>query len=113
MSRDPMVRLPDLYGLWRRAMIAWPDGRRDTATEVYWLQGPHHYADLRIPPGRPAHRGIACLRDLDWPMLDFMARQEGFFGKLDVAQSIGAWHRAFDYQPDTGVPDRGALAFDR
>ncbi|HUI97745.1 MAG TPA: hypothetical protein VLX44_18460 [Xanthobacteraceae bacterium] len=94
-------------------MIAWPDGRRDTGTEVYWLQGPRQYADLRIPPGRSAHRGIACLRDLDRTMLDFMARQEGFFGELDVVRSIGTWHRAFDCQPDAGVPDRGALSFDR
>jgi hypothetical protein len=94
-------------------MIAWPDGRSDTATEVYWLQGPHRYADLRIPPGRPAHDGIACLRALDRTMLDFMARQEGFFGTLDVVRSIGEWHRVFDCQPDAGVRDRGALSFDR
>ena len=26
--------------------------------------------------------------------------------------SIGHWHRAFDYQPDTGRQDRGHLAFE-
>jgi hypothetical protein len=113
MSRDRILRLQDLCGFWRRNMIAWPDGRRDTTTEVWWLQGPHDYADLRIPAGRPAHGGIACLRDLDRTMLAFMARQEGFFGTLGVVQSIGEWTRAFDYQPDTGLPDRGALSFDR
>jgi hypothetical protein len=108
-----MVRLQDIYGLWRRTLIAWPDGRRDTKTAVCWLQGPDQYADLRIPPGRPPRRGIGCLRDLDPTMLDFMTQQEGFFGRLDLVQSIGEWHRAFDYQPDAGTRDRGALCFDR
>ena len=56
--------------------------------------------------------GRTCLRELDWPLLRFMARQEGFFGHLDIVASVGQWHRAFDYQPDTGVTDRGALAFE-
>jgi hypothetical protein len=36
----------------------------------------------------------------------------GFFGTLDVAASIGHWHRIFDYQPPTGREDRGHLAFE-
>jgi len=107
-----MVRLQDIHGLWRRTLIAWPDGRRDTDTEVYWLQGPHHYADLRIPPGRPAHHRMPCLRALDPLMLEFMTRQEGFFGQLSVVQALAEWHRAFDYQPNDGARDRGTLAFD-
>ena len=107
-----MIGLRDVCGLWRRALIAWPDGRTDAKTDVFWLQGPHRYADLRVPAGRPACPGVTCLRDLDWPMLRFMARQEGFFGHLDIAASVGQWHRAFDYQPDTGMADRGTLAFE-
>ena len=107
-----MVSLHDLCGLWRRTLIAWPDGRADTETEVFWLQGPRHYADLRIPAGRPGSAQAACLRDLDWGLLRFMARQEGFFGHLDVVNSIGEWQRAFDYQPSTGAADRGTLAFE-
>lgn len=107
-----MVSLHDVPGLWRRTLIAWPDGRSDTETQVFWLQGPRHYADLRIPARRPACSDVTCLRDLDWTLLRFMARQEGFFGRLDMAESIGQWHRAFDYQPDTGVADRGMLAFE-
>jgi hypothetical protein len=45
-------------------------------------------------------------------MLRFLARQEGFFGALEVSSSIGHWHRAFDYQPDTGRQDRGHLVFE-
>ncbi|HSD92093.1 MAG TPA: hypothetical protein VLB11_03610, partial [Methyloceanibacter sp.] len=107
-----MVCLSELHGLWRRTLIAWPDGREDMATEVYWLQGPRHFADLRIPPGRPELGTGACLRDLDWPMLRFMARQEGFIGHLEMSDGIAQWHRAFDYQPETGVSDKGRLSFE-
>ena len=106
-----MVSLSDIRGLWRRRLIAWPQGEADTTTEVYWLQGPELYADLRIPTGRPECRA-SCLRELDWAMLGFLARQEGFFGMLEVSSSIGHWHRAFDYQPYTGRQDRGHLAFE-
>lgn len=107
-----MISLRDVSGLWRRTLIAWPDGLADTETEVFWLQGPRCYADLRVPAGRPACPNVTCLRDLDWTILHFMARQEGFFGRLDVFSSIGQWHRSFDYQTDTGIADRGALAFE-
>ena len=111
-SVETMISLRDVSGLWRRTLIAWPDGRTDAETEVFWLQGPRHYADLRIPSGRPASADATCLRELDWPMLRFLARQEGFFGHLEIDASAGRWHRAFDYQPDSGMVDRGALAFE-
>jgi hypothetical protein len=107
-----MVRLSDLPGLWRRTMIAWPDGRSDITTDVYWLQGSSHYADLRIPRGRPALGRTTCLMDLDWSMLRFMARQEGFIGHLEVCDGVAHWHRAFDYQPQTGFADKGRLGFE-
>jgi len=107
-----MIHLHDLRGLWRRALIAWPDGRSDSDTEVFWLQGPSLYADLRVPLGRPACPEAACLRDLDMAMLRFMATQEGFFGRFDIANAIGDWQRTFDYRPDNGLGDRGALAFE-
>ncbi len=107
-----MVCLRDLSGFWRRTLIASPDGRPDTETEVFWLQGPSRYADLRVPAGRPAYPDVTGLRDLNWTMLRFMARQEGFFGYLDIVASVGQWHREFDYRPDTGIADRGALALE-
>ena len=107
-----MIHLHDLTGLWRRTLIAWPDGRSDATTEVFWLQGPSLYADLRVPIGRPVNADIKCLRDLDEAMLSFMATQEGFFGRFDVAADIGDWQRTFDYRPDNGLGDRGALAFE-
>jgi hypothetical protein len=106
-----MVVLSDLHGLWRRTLIAWPDDRFDIATEVYWLQGPRSFADLRIPPGAPKHGGGSCLRDLDWPMLRFMALQEGFIGHLEIAGGIAHWHRLFDFQPQDRLADKGRLEF--
>lgn len=107
-----MIEREDLTGLWRRRSIVWPDARSDGETEVLWLQGPRLYADLRVPPGRPATAGAGCLRDLDRVQLRVMARQEGFFGHLDVANAVAYWHRLFDYRPDTGIADRGALTFE-
>jgi hypothetical protein len=107
-----MISLRDISGLWRRTLLAWPDGRTDTETAVFWLQGPRRYADLRVPAGRPTGSGVTCLRDLDWTMLRAMARQECFFGHLDIADSVACWHRAFDFQPATGRADRGTLAFE-
>ena len=107
-----MIQLHNLGGLWRRTLIAWPDGRRDTMTEVFWLQGPSLYADLRVPAGRPDRANTRCLRDLDMAMLRFMAMQEGFFGPFAVADGTGEWQRVFDIRPDNGLGDRGALAFE-
>ncbi len=106
-----MVELNELQGLWRRTLIAWPGDRFDTTTEVYWLQGPSRYADLRIPAGRPKLEAAACLRDLDWPMLRFMTLQEGFIGHLELSHSPAHWHGIFDYQPASGVADKGRLEF--
>ena len=107
-----MIHLHDLGGLWRRSLIAWPDGRSDTTTEVFWLQGPSFYADLRVPAGRPDSAGATCLRELDATMLRFMATQEGFIGPFAVADDVGDWQRIFDFRPDNGLGDRGALAFE-
>lgn len=105
-----MIHLHDLGGLWRRTLIAWPDGRGDRETEVFWLQGPSFYADLRIRPGRPARADARGLRDLNMAMLRFMATQNGFFGPFTVADSN--WPRIFDFQSDNGLGDRGALVFE-
>ena len=107
-----MIHLHDLGGLWRRSLIAWPDGRSDTTTEVFWLQGPSFYADLRVPAGRPDRGNATCLRALDMTMLRFMAAQEGFFGPFAVGDDVGDWQRIFDFRPDNGLGDSGALAFE-
>ena len=55
----PEPSLETMPGLWRRSLIAWPDGRRDTTSFVNWLQGPGLYLDLRQPEGRPDFSGMS------------------------------------------------------
>lgn len=103
--------LGDLAGLWRRSLIAWPDGRRDEATQVFWLQGPSFYADLRVPPARPDFSGATSLNDLDWPQIRWLATQEGFAGSLSFDGTYFEWQREIDFQPLTAIPDAGRLWF--
>jgi hypothetical protein len=42
-----MPSMADLRDLWQRSMIARPDGRRETRTELRRLQGLCAYADAR------------------------------------------------------------------
>ena len=66
-SAEPTIAA--LAGLWRRSLIMWPDGRRDTTTWVNWLQGGKSYIDLRQPRGRPDFSGVR-LSGLDLSGLD-------------------------------------------
>ena len=81
MSTEPSVpTLETLTGLWTRSLIAWPDGRRDTSTQVRWLQGPGFYADLRQPDVAPDFSGVRCLADVTDTQLSWIATQEAFAG---------------------------------
>jgi len=84
------VSLEQLPGVWRRELLAWPDGRRDTTTTVLWVQGPTFYADLR--------------QGTDG--------QEGFAGELVLAGGVFEWCRWLDLSPPGPYGDRGRLAFD-
>lgn len=106
------ISLHELGGLWRRSLIAWPDGRQDRTTEVFWLQGPSHYIDLRQPAGRPSFNDVTCLDDLSADQINWLAGQEGFAGLFNIEAGIGEWHRAIDFQPWSGTADRGTLAFE-
>jgi hypothetical protein len=96
-----------LRGLWRRRSIAWPDGRLDDTTVVYWLQTASAFADIRIPAGRPG------LGDVASPFSDaqvrWLARQGGFAGWAELHGDRCRWHRQIDFQPPTGLPDEGRL----
>jgi hypothetical protein len=100
-----------LSGLWRRTLIAWPDGRRDTVTRVRWLQGPRLYADLRQPAGRPELRDVGGLRDLRMAQIAWLARQEGFAGTLDADGGVFEWSRVIDFQPRARHVDAARLRF--
>lgn len=100
---------PWLRGLWRRQSIAWPDGRVDDTTVVYWLQTASAFVDIRIPADRPDlhdRRGFAALDEAE---LAWLARQGGFAGWTELDGDCCRWHREIDYQPPNGIPDEGRL----
>ncbi len=102
----------DLSGLWKRTLLALPDGHADTTSAVHWLQGPAYYADLRQPDERPDFSAVSCLRDLTPEQVDWLARQECFAGRLAPSGAFFEWRRDVDFQPKTGAADVGRLRFD-
>jgi hypothetical protein len=108
-----MLQIESLRGLWRRSLILWPDARRDTETDVAWLQGPSYYVDLRQPAGRPDFRGAGALRHMTQAQVAWAAGQEGFAGQLRRDGVFFEWQRALDFQPESGQPDSGRLRLER
>jgi hypothetical protein len=103
------VKLSELAGLWRRSLLIRSDGTRDVTTQVWWLQGPAIYVDLRQPahpPGFPQTRGLGdlCMEQCAW-----LAKQQGFAGELTHDGSCFEWRRTLDFQPPTAEPDAGTL----
>ena len=111
MQKAEQPTVTNLAGLWRRSLLAWPDGRRDTATWVRWLQGPGLYIDLRQPVGRPDFSAAAGLDDLDLPQIAWLAGQEGFAGELLFEDGFFEWRREVDFQLTATYSDRGSLCF--
>jgi hypothetical protein len=104
-----MLTVSDLQGLWGRSLIVWPDGRRDEATYVSWLQGPTYYIDLRSPSPRPGFIGTTCLDDLSREQIIWLATQEGFAGRLRFDGEFFEWQRIIDFQPKAIYSDCGRL----
>ncbi|MFA5122035.1 hypothetical protein [Zavarzinia sp.] len=107
-----MLSVATLRGLWQRSLIAWPDGRRDETTAVWWLQGPGLYIDLRQPAGRPDFAAVHCLDDLDREQARWLAGQEGFAGELTFDGRHFTWARDLDVQPVSPYSDAGSLRFE-
>ena len=108
-----MPRLNELRGLWRRSLIEWPDGRRDTTSKVLWLQGLGAFGDLRQPAhvaDLPLARGWTELTRVDCERL---SEQQGFAGDLTVDGNFFEWNRVIDYQPAGAIADVGSLKWDR
>jgi hypothetical protein len=101
--------LETMPGLWRRSLLAWPDGRRDTTSFVNWLQGPGLYLDLRQPEGRPDFTGETSLSALTPDSMMWLAAQEGFAGELVEEDGWFEWRRDIDFQPKAIYSDIGRL----
>ena len=104
--------LESLKGLWTRSLIAWPDGTRDTTTEVMWLQGSGLYCDLRQPAEAPSFVGVTCLADVTPTQLECMANHDAFAGELIFDGICFEWQRGINLQPHTAHADRGYLRFE-
>jgi hypothetical protein len=111
MVRAEQPTISNLSGLWRRSLLAWPDGRRDMGTWVRWLQGPTFYADLRQPPSRPDFTAAKGLNDLDLPQIAWLGLQEGFAGELLFEGGYFEWRREVDFQLTAVYSDCGSLCF--
>lgn len=97
-----MNPVPDAYlGVWQRTLLTTASGRRDSSTQVYWLQTATLHADLRIPPMGDLRDGLELA----------LAEQAGFAGVTVVESDICQWHRLMDYQPVTGESDIGRMHF--
>jgi hypothetical protein len=107
-----MPGVTDLKGLWRRSMIAWPDGRCDTTTRVGWLQGLSTYIDLRQPTSMPDFSAVRFLNDLSVSDCAALATQEGFAGHLNFDGRHFEWLRQIDFQPASPFADAGSLEWE-
>jgi hypothetical protein len=114
MAMTPLERptIATLTGIWRRSLLAWPDGRRDAATWVRWLQGPSFYVDLRQPSNRPSFTSAQGIDDLDLPQMVWLAGQEGFAGELLFEDGFFEWRREIDFQLTQTYSDAGSLRFE-
>jgi hypothetical protein len=107
-----VTAVDDLQGLWRRSLIARPDGGRDTTTSVHWLQGPRAYIDLRQPHDAPDFSHARTLADLTLEDCAWLARQEGFAGHLCFDGAHFEWVREIDFQPPSPSADAGSLRWE-
>jgi hypothetical protein len=101
-----------LRGLWRRSMIAWPDGRRDTTTSVCWLQGLRACLDLRQSALPAELARVRALDQLSIGQCTWLAQQQGFAGQLSFDGSYFEWSRSIDFQPRAAAADAGSLCWE-
>jgi hypothetical protein len=99
----------DVRGLWERTVFRRSDDTIDASSEVFWLQGPTFFADLRQPVDRPSFDGVAGLRDLRVDHFPWLAAQNAFAGTLELDGTAAWWHRTIDMQPPGALEDRARL----
>jgi hypothetical protein len=105
-----LAAIEDVRGLWRRTIYRRADAMLDTSTEVYWLQGPRYFADIRQPVERISFAGVRCLRDLGDAQLAWLALQDAFAGNLQLNGALAWWRRSIDLQPQGPFEDRARLS---
>lgn len=98
-------------GLWRRRLLRDAHGE-DRATQVWWLQDDGWYVDLRIPPDRPDFSGVTGFHDLNVAQTAWLARQQGFAGRLVIDGDRLHWQRGIDLQPPADLADIGTVRWD-
>lgn len=106
-----MIALDQVQGHWQRHWIKTPDFE-DHATQVSWMQTGRHYADLRIPPDRPALDGRTTLADFSAAEVLALARAEGFAGQITLEGDQCVWHREINWHGEPQVGDIGHLVFE-
>jgi hypothetical protein len=107
-----MLNIEDMAGLWRRSLLAFPDGRRDISTIVSWLQAGAYYADLRQPGDMRDFSHAGELQDLSAADCAWLARQQGFAGIFRKVGDCFEWVRLLDFQPPGPFADIGRLYWD-
>jgi hypothetical protein len=95
-----------LLGVWTREWVHDAEGQRDDA-EVYYLQVPGFFADLRIERNRPSVAPATDIAQLDAAGVDALAGSTGFAGRTMYAQEIMHWQHNFEFQPPDGSEDAG------
>jgi hypothetical protein len=108
-----MLGLANLTGLWRRSLLAYPDGRRDTTSKVQWLQGVGAFGDLRQAVHSVDFSHASSLADLSRLDCERLAEQQAFAGYLTFDGNYFEWNRLIDFQPASSHPDVGSLRWER
>jgi hypothetical protein len=97
-----------LWGVWTRDWIQKGKVRTNTVN-VYYLQTPTYFSDVRIPKDRPRIAGAASFTDLSDGDLRLLAKQSGFIGSTTMVGAVATWHHDMQYQPPDGTEDTGRL----
>lgn len=84
-----LAAIPQAFrGVWQRTLYAEPANepyqQADTTTQVYWLQGKHWHADLRLPANLPDFTGITDLDACNRTQLEWLAGLTAFAGITQI-----------------------------
>eukprot|EP00743_Colponemidia_sp_Colp-15_P005187 GILK01005582.1.p1 GENE.GILK01005582.1~~GILK01005582.1.p1 ORF type:complete len:330 (-),score=42.96 GILK01005582.1:212-1201(-) len=111
----------DFLGLWSRSYVEDPIGsEQKNEVQVYWIQAPSCFVDIRIPRSRPDIKLDAGFKAVSPSELLALSTQKGFCGRTTAVWDPNAhpshrctftWLRSFDFQPFTGMLDIGLVSF--